>query len=173
MGDSLASVARERPDWDHVGIEVHEPGIGRLLNLVSAAGLNNLRIMHGDAAHLLRDCFAADSLDQILVYFPDPWPKKRHRKRRLIQPALVQLLATRLRAGGRLELATDWQDYAEQMLQVLDDNDKLENSFGPGCFAPRPVSRPTTKFERRGHRLGHAVWDLIYVRNNREKVSST
>ena len=172
MGDSLAHVARARPDWNHVGIEVYEPGIGRLLNLVAEASLDNLRIMHGDAAQLLRDCFTANSLDQILVYFPDPWPKKRHHKRRLIQPALVQLLAARLRVGGRLELATDWEAYADQMLQVLDGNLELENQFGRGYFAPRPLTRPITKFERRGRRLGHGVWDLVYLRKNHEEVST-
>ena len=162
MGDSLAELARSRPEVDHIGIEVHEPGIGRLLKLADADELANLRVAKGDAVTLLERGFAPESLDAILIYFPDPWPKKRHHKRRLINPGFSELLCRRLRPGGRLHLASDWRDYAEQMLEVLDGMPDLENLAGPARFSPRPTERPQTKFERRGLRLGHEVFDLLY-----------
>ena len=166
MGDTLAELAREHPAVDYIGIEVHEPGLGRLLKLAVDAGLTNLRLMRADAVVALEQGFSDASLDFILIYFPDPWPKKRHHKRRLVQPAFANLVCSRLRVGGRLQLASDWQDYAEYMLSVLDDCPGLRNAAGRGCFSPRPLDRPQTKFERRGLRLGHQVYDLIYVRED-------
>jgi tRNA (guanine-N7-)-methyltransferase len=164
MGDTLAALAQANPDWNYIGIEVHEPGIGRLLNLAVEQNLINLRVMRADAAIVLRDCFPPASLDQVLIYFPDPWPKKRHHKRRLVQPQLVSRIVRCLKPAGQLLLATDWEEYADHMLQVLDATSELRNVAGAGCFSERPPTRFTTKFERRGQRLGHSVWDLIYSR---------
>ena len=164
MGDTLAELARRHPQVDYIGVEVHDAGIGRLLNLAATESLNNLRVIRGDAVLALEHRIAAASLDAVLIYFPDPWPKKRHHKRRLIQPAFAELVADRLRPGGRLHLASDWAPYAEHMLEVLDACAALRNEAGPGNYAPRPASRPRTKFERRGEALGHDVFDLEYVR---------
>jgi tRNA (guanine-N7-)-methyltransferase len=162
MGDSLADMAQASPERDFIGIEVHRPGVGRLLNAAAERGLDNLRIYCDDAVEVLRDCIADDSLDRVQIYFPDPWPKKKHHKRRLIQPHFVQLLRRKLRPGGLLHLATDWQDYAEHMLAVLEDSEGLVNGAAAGAYSPRPDWRPVTKFERRGAGLGHGVWDLLF-----------
>ena len=164
MGHSLAAMAAAAPDSNFLGIEVHRPGVGKLLHLVQEQGLGNVRVMCHDAVEVLRDCIERDSLDTLQVFFPDPWHKKRHHKRRLIQPPFVELAASRLRPGGRLHLATDWENYAEQMLEVLSACPLLENTVPGGGYAPRPEQRPLTKFERRGERLGHGVWDLLFER---------
>jgi tRNA (guanine-N7-)-methyltransferase len=162
MGDATAQVAAAMPGHDFIGVEVHEAGVGALLKRIGEAGLDNLRIVQHDAVEVLRDMLAPGSLAGMHVWFPDPWHKKRHHKRRLIQPAFVDLLASRLAPGGYLHCATDWQPYAEQMLDVLSAAPALANT-APG-YATRPAWRPQTKFETRGLRLGHGVWDLLFVR---------
>lgn len=165
MGQSLVEMARANPQSDFVGIEVHKPGVGRLLHAIAEHELGNIRIYCHDAVEILRDCVPDASLDTIQIFFPDPWHKKRHNKRRLIQPEFVALLARKLRTGGVLHLATDWEDYALQMMEVLSAAETLVNSSGEGQFATRPEHRPLTKFELRGERLGHGVWDLLFQRN--------
>ena len=162
MGETTAQIARSLPDRDFLGIEVHTPGVGALLRRIDEAGLANIRIVQHDAVDVVRNMIAAESLAGIHVFFPDPWPKKRHHKRRLIQPAFVALLASRLRSGGYLHLATDWEEYAQQMLEVLEAEPLLRNTAAG--FAPRPGYRPLTKFEQRGLNLGHGVWDLVFRR---------
>ncbi len=149
------------PEQDFVGIEVHRPGVGHLLLRAEALGLANLRVASRDAVELLEQRVPDASLDAVLLYFPDPWPKKRHHKRRIVQPPFVALVSRKLKRGGRFRLATDWQHYAEQMLEVVAADVSLENEFGNG-YAPRPDSRPLTRFETRGQRLGHEVWDLCF-----------
>ena len=160
MGDATAAIARALPDTDFVGVEVHPPGVGALLKRMDELGLMNLRLVQHDAVEVLRHMVTLDSLAGVHVFFPDPWHKKKHNKRRLIQPEFVALLASRLRAGGRLHCATDWQPYAQQMLEVLAAQPLLRNT-APG-YAERPSYRPLTKFENRGLKLGHGVWDLIF-----------
>jgi tRNA (guanine-N7-)-methyltransferase len=162
MGAATAEIAAAQPDTDFIGIEVHPPGVGALLQRIEAGQLRNLRIIQHDAVEVLRDMVPAASLAGIHVYFPDPWHKKRHHKRRLIQPALVALLASRLAPGAYLHCATDWQPYAEQMLEVLSAQPQLFNTASG--YAPRPEWRPLTKFEDRGLKLGHGVWDLLFRR---------
>lgn len=164
MGDSLLEMAAAAPDKNFIGIEVHRPGVGRLFHNMAEAGVDNIRVYCHDAVEVLRDCLADDALDTVQIYFPDPWHKKRHHKRRLIQPPFVALLARKLRAGGLLHLATDWENYAEQMMEVLSASDAFDNVHGEGAFTARPSRRPETKFERRGERLGHGVWDLEFTR---------
>lgn len=165
MGDSLLQMARNDKSTHFVGIEVHKPGVGRLLSGVHQEGLTNVRIYAEDAVEVLERCIVDQSLDAVHIYFPDPWHKKRHHKRRLIQPPFVLLLAQKLRQGGLLHLATDWEHYATQMLDVLNGESLLYNSEAAGGFATRPDWRPETKFERRGARLGHGVWDLLFCRH--------
>jgi len=163
MGDSLRQMARDNPDMNFLGIEVHRPGIGKLLHGIAEDQLENLRIVCHDAIEVLRDGLGASSIDRILILFPDPWHKKRHHKRRLIQPDFARLLTSRLRPGGELHLATDWEPYAEHMLEVLEAEPGLENVNGAGEFWQQPL-RPETKFERRGEKLGHDVHDLLYCK---------
>jgi tRNA (guanine-N7-)-methyltransferase len=163
-GEHLAALADRQPGRDFLGIEVHPPGVGHLLQLAAAAELTNLRVSRHDAVEVFRDQIPPASLDEVLILFPDPWHKKRHHKRRLVNAAFAALIATRLAAGGRLHLATDWEDYARQMLEVLDAEPRLRNCVGPGAFTPRDAARAPTRFERRGERLGHAVFDLTYER---------
>jgi tRNA (guanine-N7-)-methyltransferase len=162
MGHTTAEIARLRPDTDFLGVEVYTPGVGSLLRALHSGGLTNVRVIQHDAVEVLRDRIAPGSLAGIHVYFPDPWPKKRHHKRRLIQPAFVAALAGRLAPGGYLHCATDWEPYAEQMLAVLSAEPLLRNTADG--FAPRPPWRPLTKFEQRGLRLGHGVRDLMFLR---------
>jgi tRNA (guanine-N7-)-methyltransferase len=162
MGETTARIAASCPQNDYLAIEVHSPGVGSLLKLIAEQQLANLRIVQHDATEVLEHMIPADTLSGIHVFFPDPWPKRRHHKRRLIQPPFVRLLATRLTAGGYLHLATDWQEYAQQMLEVLSGEPLLRNTSRD--YAPRPSYRPLTKFEQRGLQLGHGVWDLIFVR---------
>jgi tRNA (guanine-N7-)-methyltransferase len=163
-GEALRFAARQDPNRDLVGIEVHAPGVGRLLNALAADEASNVRVYHHDAVEVLQHEIADASLDEVRIYFPDPWHKKRHNKRRLVQPELAALLVRKLAAGGRLHLATDWHDYAEQMWDVLDATPGLRNRAGPRGHVPRPPWRPQTHFETRGQQLGHGVWDLLYDR---------
>ncbi|WP_082584200.1 tRNA (guanosine(46)-N7)-methyltransferase TrmB [Noviherbaspirillum sp. Root189] len=162
MGDTTAKIAAGMPDKNFVGVEVHTPGVGSLLKLIGEQNLNNLRILQHDAVEVVTHMIAPDSLAGVHVFFPDPWHKARHNKRRLIQGPFVALLASRLAPGGYLHCATDWQEYAEQMLQVLGDEPSLQNTADD--YAPRPDYRPVTKFENRGIKLGHGVWDLVFVK---------
>jgi tRNA (guanine-N7-)-methyltransferase len=162
MGATTAEIAARRPDDDFLGVEVHEPGVGALLKLIDEQQLSNIRIVQHDAVEVLEQMIAPASLDGAHIFFPDPWHKARHHKRRLIQPKFVALLVSRLKPGAYLHCATDWQNYAEQMLEVLGAEPALENTVEN--YAPRPDYRPVTKFERRGLRLGHGVWDLIFKR---------
>jgi tRNA (guanine-N7-)-methyltransferase len=162
MGETTATIAAAHPGNDYLGIEVHAPGVGSLLKEIATRELPNLRVIRHDAVEVLRDMIPAGSLAGIHVYFPDPWPKKRHHKRRLIQPPFVHELALRLAPGGYLHCATDWGEYAQQMLAVLSAEPLLKNTADG--FAPRPEWRPQTKFETRGLRLGHGVWDVLFTR---------
>lgn len=162
MGHATAEIAQARPDTDFVGVEVHTPGVGALLKRIGEMGLRNVRIVQHDAVQVLEHMVAPGSLAGVHVFFPDPWHKKKHHKRRLIQPPLVALIASRLAPGGVLHCATDWQPYAEQMLEVLSAEPMLANTAEG--YAPRPDYRPLTKFEQRGLRLGHGVWDLVFRR---------
>ena len=162
-GEQLVHAATAEPERDFIGIEVHRPGVGRVLNALAHAGVDNVRIYHHDAVEVLEREIGVGSLDEVRIYFPDPWPKKRHHKRRLIQPDFVALLASRTRHGGRLHLATDWADYAEHMQNVLDRAPEWRR-HAAHASASRPAWRIDTHFERRGMRLGHNVWDLVYER---------
>jgi len=163
-GEQLLHAAQAEPDHDFLGIEVHRPGVGRLLNALAAANVGNARIYHHDAVDVLEREIAPLALADVRIYFPDPWPKKRHQKRRLIQPDFVALLASRTMHGGRLHLATDWADYAEHMQSVLDSAPDWRRHAEHSASAERPSWRGDTHFERRGMRLGHGVWDLVYER---------
>jgi len=163
-GEALRYAAARDPDRDLVGIEVHAPGVGRLLNALAADDARNVRLYHHDAVEVLQHEIADGALDEVRIYFPDPWHKKRHNKRRLVNPAFAALLVSKLAPGGRLHLATDWQDYAEQMWDVLDATQGLANRAGPRGTVPRPDWRPQTHFETRGQKLGHGTWDLLYDR---------
>lgn len=163
-GEALRFAAKQDPSRDYIGIEVHAPGVGRLLNGLAADASDHVRVYRHDAVEVLERDVADGSLDEIRIYFPDPWHKKRHNKRRLVQPAFAALLTRKLRIGGRLHLATDWQDYAEHMWDVLDATPGLRNVAGPRGAVPRPEWRPQTHFETRGQKLGHGVWDLLYDR---------
>ncbi|MCB1676835.1 MAG: tRNA (guanosine(46)-N7)-methyltransferase TrmB [Halioglobus sp.] len=165
MGQSLVAMAQAAPASNFVGIEVHRPGVGRLLHSMARYGVDNIRVYCHDAVEVLRDCIPAGSLDTVQIFFPDPWHKKRHHKRRLIQPAFARQLTDRLRPGGHLHLATDWEDYAAQMMAVLGAVDGLVNVAGAGQFSPRPAHRPLTRFELRGQRLGHGVRELVFIRD--------
>lgn len=163
-GEQLAWGAQAEPQRNFVGIEVHRPGVGRVLNALAAADAANVRVYHFDAVEVLQQEVAPASLDQVRIYFPDPWHKKKHNKRRLIQPPLLALLASRVRSGGILHMATDWADYAEQMLALTDADAAWSNLAGSGNYSPRPDWRIDTHFEQRGLKLGHGVWDLVYRR---------
>jgi tRNA (guanine-N7-)-methyltransferase len=163
MGQALLDWAESAPELNLLGVDVYRPGIGALLLGKAARQLDHLLVIEADARLALATLLAPDSLSEVRIFFPDPWPKKRHHKRRLIQAPFVALLASRLKVGGRLRLATDWGPYAEQMLAVL-EAEPLFASESDGGFAPRFAGRPVTRFEQRGQRLGHAVWDLAYRR---------
>lgn len=162
MGESTAAIAQAHPENDYLAVEVHTPGVGSLLKQIGEKGLANIRIIQHDAVEVLRDMLADNALNGAHIFFPDPWHKTRHNKRRLIQPPFVAQLAKKLNAGGYLHIATDWQDYAEQVLAVLSAEPLLENTAAG--YAPRPGHRPLTKFEQRGLRLGHGVWDVVFRR---------
>ena len=162
MGETTARIAAQHPENDYLAIEVHTPGVGSLLNRIAELGLANVRVIQHDAVEVLRDMIAPAALDGAHVFFPDPWPKKRHHKRRLIQPPFAALLVSRIKAGAYVHVATDWQDYAQQIMAVLSANPLLVNTADG--FALRPAWRPQTKFESRGLRLGHRVWDVLFQR---------
>jgi tRNA (guanine-N7-)-methyltransferase len=162
MGETTARIAREHPETDYLAIEVHAPGVGSLLKQLADESISNVRVVRHDAVEVLRDMVPPASLAGLHVFFPDPWPKKRHHKRRLIQPEFVRLAAERLAPGGYFHVATDWQEYAEHVLQVLTLEKLLANTAEN--YAPRPATRPETKFERRGLKLGHGVWDIVFTR---------
>lgn len=163
-GDNLLALAAAHPERDFLGVEVHRAGVGHLLLGAEAAGLENLRVICHDAVEVLEHAIAPAALDEVLILFPDPWHKKRHHKRRLVQPNFVALLASRLAPGGRLQLATDWEPYAQQMLDVVGASADFVNLAGAAGYMPRPAWRALTRFERRGQRLGHGVWDLSFAR---------
>ena len=160
MGETTATIAAQHPENDYLGIEVHTPGVGSLLKPIAEQNLANVRIVQHDAVEVLRNMIAPDTFDAVHVFFPDPWPKKRHHKRRLMQPEFVALLVERMKPGAYLHAATDWQEYAEQILDVLQREPRLANTAPD--YAPRPDYRPQTKFESRGLKLGHGVWDIIF-----------
>ena len=164
-GYSLLATAKAHPEQDFIGIETHRPGIGTLLLNMLIEKITNIRVYYEDAVQVLQQCIPDKSLDVIQIFFPDPWPKRRHHKRRLIQPEFVNLLVTKLKPRGTLHLATDWEDYAKQMMRVLTENPNLENIFGDGHYATRSSQRPiTTKFERRGEESGRKTWELQFLR---------
>ena len=162
MGESTADIAARHPGNDYLGIEVHTPGVGSLLKRIAELGLTNVRVIQHDAVEVVEQMLPRASLDGVHVFFPDPWPKKRHHKRRLIQPPFVALLVSRIKAGAYVHVATDWEDYAQQIMEVLSDNPLLVNTADG--YAPRPGRRPLTKFEARGLKLGHGVWDVVFRR---------
>ena len=162
MGETTAAIAQAHPQNDYLAIDVHTPGVGSLLKLIEESGLTNLRIIQHDAVEVLQRMLPPECLDGAHIFFPDPWPKARHHKRRLIQPQFIALLSERLKHGGYVHVATDWEDYAVQVLDVLKDTPGLANTSEG--FAPRPEWRPETKFERRGLKLGHGVWDVVFKR---------
>ena len=162
MGETTAAIAQAHPQNDYLAIEVHTPGVGSLLKQIGEMKLANIRIIQHDAVEVLRDMIPDNALDGVHIFFPDPWHKKRHNKRRLIQPPFVAQLARKLKPGGYIHVATDWQDYAKQVLAVLSAEPLLQNTATD--YAPRPAYRPLTKFEQRGLRLGHGVWDLVFRR---------
>lgn len=163
-GEALRFAARHDAARDYIGLEVHAPGVGRLLNALNDDASDHVRVYHHDAVEVLQHEIADASLDEVRIYFPDPWHKKRHNKRRLVQPDFAALLVRKLAVGGRLHLATDWQAYAEHMWDVLDATPGLVNRAGARGDVPRPDWRPQTHFETRGQKLGHGVWDLLYDR---------
>jgi len=162
MGETTAHIAEHHAGWDILGIEVHTPGVGSLLKQVSERELTNVRVIQHDAVEVLKYMISDASLDGVHIFFPDPWHKKRHHKRRLIQQDFVRLLSHKLKPGGYLHVATDWQEYAEWILQILQAEPLLANTAAD--YAPKPDYRPLTKFEQRGLRLGHGVWDILFVR---------
>ena len=163
-GRVLKTLSARHPENDYLGIEVHRPGVGRVMRELAEEGLQNVRVVSEDGTEVLQNNIAAASLAGILIFFPDPWHKKKHKKRRMIQAAFVHLAASRLQQGGILHLATDWEEYAQQMLEVLSAENLLENTSLENAFIERPESRPLTKYEQRGMRLGHGVWDLVFRR---------
>jgi tRNA (guanine-N7-)-methyltransferase len=163
-GEALAWASEHDPERDFIGVEVHGPGVGRLMNALAVRDARNVRVFRHDAVEVLERAIAPGALDEVRIWFPDPWHKKRHNKRRLIQPEFVALLATRMAPGGLLHLATDWQAYAEHMLAVLEAAPDWRNAVAPGAYAEKPAWRIETHFERRGLNLGHGVWDLLYRR---------
>lgn len=166
MGMSLIEMASNEKEKDFIGIEVHRPGVGNCLAEAKNAELTNLRVFNHDAVEVFADNLADQSLDRIQLFFPDPWHKKRHHKRRIVQPEFVQKLRAKLRIGGVFHMATDWENYAQHMLAVMNDAEGFNNLSAAQDYVPRPDQRPLTKFEQRGHRLGHGVWDLMFERVN-------
>lgn len=162
MGETTARIAQSLPEYDFLGIEVHTPGVGSLFKQIDEMQIRNLRVIQHDAVEVLKHMLDDASLDGVHIFFPDPWPKKRHHKRRLIQAGFVKLLCSKLRAGAYIHVATDWQEYAEWVLDILEAEPLLENTVT--AYAPKPAYRPLTKFENRGIKLGHGVWDLIFRR---------
>jgi len=164
MGASLFTMAKMRPDLDFLGIEVHLAGIGSLVADLHDEGITNVRVAPYDAVEVFKNCLADNSLEGVQIFFPDPWPKLRHHKRRLIQTEFIDMLVQKIKVGGFIHCATDWQNYAEHIHSVLSAQSTLRNQNADGGYSPRPDTRPLTKFEQRGTRLGHGVWDLIFIR---------
>lgn len=162
MGDSLVEMAKDQPEKNYIGVEVHRPGVGRLLANAEKEGLSNIRVFCDDAIEVLAQCIPDGSLDCIQLFFPDPWHKKRHHKRRIVQPEFAQTLRKKLKVGGVFHMATDWENYAEHMMEVMSVAEGYKNAAGDGQYSPQPEWRPVTKFQRRGERLGHGVWDLMF-----------
>ena len=162
MGDSLLNMVKDHPNENFVGIEVHPPGVGRIINHAGLYELNNLRVYMADAIDVLNDCFADHSVDRLQLFFPDPWQKKKHNKRRIVQPEFVALVKQKLKANGVFHMATDWEDYAEHMMEVMCLAPGFENLAPEYHFSPAPAYRPKTKFETRGEKLGHGVWDILF-----------
>ena len=165
-GSSLAEMAEKNPEQDYIGIEVHRPGVGNLLLQIEKLDLNNLRVMSEDAVDVLKKMIADESLDAVYLFFADPWHKTRHHKRRIVQEEFVQLLRKKLKVNGVFHMATDWEPYAKHMMRVMNATEGYENTAGKDQYLPRPEYRPLTKFEQRGQRLGHGVWDLIFKKVN-------
>jgi tRNA (guanine-N7-)-methyltransferase len=163
-GDSLQQMAQSQPETDYLGIEVHRPGVGHLLHLIEQSGITNLRVMCFDAMEILRHQIVDASFDRVQLFFPDPWHKKKHHKRRIVQMEFVGLVADKLKPGGIFHLATDWENYAEHILSVLNPHPCFNNLSTSSNYVPRPKQRPVTKFETRGQRLGHGVWDMLFQR---------
>ncbi len=163
-GDALVEMAQSHPQWDFVGIEVHPPGVGHLLLNLEQKGIANVRVFCTDAIGVLETGIGDGTLDKVCLYFPDPWPKKKHHKRRILQPGFIGQVAKKLKSGGIFHFATDWQDYADEALDKLEHSGYFENTAGEGSFSVRPRDRPLTKFERRGRKLNHGIWDLIMSR---------
>lgn len=162
MGDSLLEMARREPEKNYIGIEVHTPGVGRLLSNANDEGLTNIRIYAEDAIEVLAKCIPDNSLDVVQLFFPDPWHKKRHHKRRIVQPDFAQNLRKKLKIGGYFHMATDWENYAEHMMDVMSAAEGYTNKMGEGQYSPQPEWRPVTKFQKRGERLGHGMWDMMF-----------
>ena len=165
MGDALAAMAQANPEQDYLGIEVHRPGVGSLLRQLDVEKLSNVRVLCADAVQVLEQHMPDHSLDAVHLFFPDPWPKRRHHKRRMVQPAFMALVARKLKPGGCFHFATDWQEYAQHVMHLLSGTPEFVNAAGAAHYSPRPDYRPLTKFERRGQRLGHQVWDLIFFKS--------
>lgn len=170
-GASLAEMAATHPQNDYLGIEVHRPGVGNLMRLLAEQDLHNVRVICDDAVQILKHRLPDACLDRVQLFFPDPWHKKRHHKRRIVSPEFAALIAQKLKSGGVFHLATDWEDYAEQMMEVLSAAPDYQNLAAAGEYSPRPDWRPLTKFEQRGQRLGHGVWDLLFVRVEQESTA--
>jgi tRNA (guanine-N7-)-methyltransferase len=166
MGKSLVQMAKEAPEKDFIGIEVHKPGVGACLGEAETQGVKNLRVFEHDAIEILNDSIAENSLSTVQLFFPDPWHKKRHHKRRIVQPEFAQLLRRKLKTGGVFHMATDWENYAEHMLEVMKAAEGYQNLSETNDYVPRPEHRPLTKFENRGVNLGHGVWDLMFKKVN-------
>lgn len=165
-GTSLAEMALNHPEQNYIGIEVHSPGVGNLLLQIEEKNLNNIRVLNDDAVDVLKQMIPDTSLDAVYLFFADPWHKKRHHKRRIVQKEFVQLLRKKLKTGGVFHMATDWQHYAEHMMKVMTDADGFENVAGENQYIEKPDYRPLTRFEQRGQRLGHGVWDLLFKKVN-------
>ena len=166
MGDLLISMAIANPENNYIGIDVHRPGVGNLLKKIEANEIANVRVLCGDAVEVLKNNIANESLDAVYLFFADPWPKKKHHKRRIVQSEFVQLVRTKLKSGGVFHMATDWQDYAEHMIEVMKPAEGFINKGNEDGFFERPDYRPLTKFENRGIKLGHGVWDIIFEKSN-------
>ena len=164
MGKSLVEMAKAQPDTNFLGIEVHRPGVGACLSYAGELAVNNLRVMEHDAVEVLKQSIQDSALSRLQLFFPDPWHKKRHHKRRIVQPDFITLIAEKMQSGGQLHMATDWEPYAQHMLEIVQQSPLFRNTSPSNDFVPRPDYRPITKFETRGQRLGHGVWDLIFER---------
>ena len=165
MGASYIETIQAQPNTNFIGIEVHRPGVGTFLNRAVANKLTNIKVLKHDAVEVLKHMIPDGSLDKVQIFFPDPWPKKKHNKRRIVQPDFMNIITQKLTSNGILHLATDWENYAEHMLEVLESVEGLTNQAGENQYAPRPEDRPLTKYEQRGQRLGHGVWDLVFVKS--------